>query len=136
MFNLSSPDRDIETGHQQYPSNNGLLHQNGASSLSSTKEDISWIKRPCLLLAVGIKWLPVAFISSVIGWSYYAFVVVTCIYTIDNLAQKILYLLFYHFITILFVWSYFKTIFAPKCDAPSAWKLSKAMVDRLNTAGL
>ena len=145
LNNLNSPDKDIETGEDGHDlplaANGGPQSQppNGASISSqqnSTKEDnISWLKRPCLLVAVGIKWLPVAFITSVIGWSYYAFVFVVCFTAINNLAQQILFLLFYHVILILFVWSYIKTIFAPKCDAPQAWKLSRAMVDRLNTAG-
>ena len=130
MLNINSPDKDIETG-QQVPAamNGGLLHQNGASvstSMTSKEENnsnLAWLKRPCLIVAIGIKWLPVAFITSIIAWSYYAFVVVVCLYTIDNLAQKIILLMFYHMILILFVWSYFKTIFAPKCDAPSTWKL-------------
>lgn len=89
LNNLNSPDKDIETGQPPPHPNNGII-QNGASS--STKEDnISWMKRPCLLIAVGIKWLPVAFISSVIGWSYYAFVVVVCIQTISySLAQQVI----------------------------------------------
>ena len=37
-------------------------------------KNISWLHRPCLWVAEGIKWLPVAFISAVISWSYYAFV--------------------------------------------------------------
>ena len=140
MLNINSPDKDIETGQVPASMNGGLLQQqqNGASVSSTTSKEennsLAWLKRPCLLVAIGIKWLPVAFISSVIGWSYYAFVVVVCLYTIDNLAQKIILLMFYHMILILFVWSYFKTIFAPKCDAPSTWKLSQAMVERLNTA--
>lgn len=88
-------------------------------------KDTSWIRRPCLWVAVGIKWLPVAFITSVIGWSYYAFVVVICFMTVENVAEKVVFLTFYHIILVLFGWSYAKTIFAPKCETPSSWKLSK-----------
>lgn len=97
-------------------------------------KDISWLRRPCLWVAVGIKWLPVAFISAVISWSYYAFVVVVCFYTVESLAKKIIFLIFYHCILTLFVWSYFKTIFAPRCETPNKWKLSPAMAERLGKA--
>jgi len=97
-------------------------------------KNISWLHRPCLWVAEGIKWLPVAFISAVIGWSYYAFVVVVCFQTVESLAEKIIFLIFYHLILTLFVWSYFKTIFAPKCETPPKWKLSPAMVERLGKA--
>ena len=52
------------------------------------------------------------------------FSVVVCFQTVESLAEKIVFLIFYHFILALFVWSYFKTIFAPKCETPSKWKLS------------
>lgn len=127
----------------------GGISQNGATNsrqniLNPTKtarknnpnknDTISWIRRPCLWVAIGIKWLPVAFISAVIAWSYYAFVVVVCFITVENLAEKIFYLIFYHIILVIFVWSYFMTIFAPRCEAPSNWKLTPAMAERLNKA--
>lgn len=98
------------------------------------KDNISWIRRPCLWVAMGIKWLPVAFISAVICWSYYAFVVVVCVLTVESLPKKIIFLICYHIILSLFIWSYFKTIFAPRCETPSQWKLSPAMVERLGRA--
>jgi hypothetical protein len=41
---------------------------------------------------------------------------------------------FYHIILALFVGSYFKTIFSPACATPAKWKLSTAMVEKLNKA--
>ena len=79
----------------------------------------------------GIKWLPVAFILAVISWSYYAFVYVVCFLAVESMVERVIFLFLYHLILILFIWSYLKTIFAPKCETPPSWKLSKAMSERL-----
>ena len=59
-------------------SNNTINTANKTNNYCQQKKpetkNISWLHRPCLWVAEGIKWLPVAFISAVIGWSYYAFV--------------------------------------------------------------
>ena len=67
-------------------------------------------------------------------WICNTFLVVVCFQTVESLAEKIIFLIFYHLILTLFVWSYFKTIFAPKCETPPKWKLSPAMVERLGKA--
>ena len=132
---LSGKSQDVEAATDNAESAAVNLN-GGATKTSNSKKDlcISWICRPCLWIAVAIKWLPVAFISAVIGWSYYAFVFVVCFQAVDNLAEKVIFLFFYHIILVLFVWTYFKTIFAPKCETPAAWKLSNAMVERLSKA--
>jgi len=73
----------------------------------------------------------VAFILAVISWSYYAFVYVVCFLAVESMAERVIFLFLYHLILILFIWSYLKTIFAPKCETPQSWKLSKAMSERL-----
>ena len=95
---------------------------------------LSLLRRPCLIIANGIKWLPVLFITGVISWSYYAFIIELCIFTVESLGEKIFYIITYHVILVLFVWSYFKTIFAPIPKTDSSWKLSTAMLERLSSA--
>ena len=132
---VNLPD-DLESGNPKSHNN----HQNGSANCensgknSKNGENVSWLHRPCLIIAEGIKWLPVGFISAVVCWSYYAFIVVVCIQTVESLAEKIIFMILYHIILFLFIWSYFKTIFAPKCEAPPKWKLSPAMVERLARA--
>ncbi len=128
----SSPSHQNQSSVPVTPANSAGGGRDGArdKNINAT----SWLMRPCLWVAVGIKWLPVLFISAVIAWSYYAFVVVVCWSTVNNMAEKVSFLIFYHIILVLFVWSYFQTIFAPICEAPSSWNLSPAMVDRLNKA--
>ena len=101
---------------------------------SQNQSKLSLLRRPCLIIANGIKWLPVLFITGVISWSYYAFIIELCIFTVESLGEKIFYIITYHVILVLFVWSYFKTIFAPIPKTDSSWKLSTAMLERLSSA--
>ena len=87
-----------------------------------------------MIIANGIKWLPVFFITGVISWSYYAFIVELCVFTIESVGEKVFYIIIYHVVLVLFAWSYFKTIFAPIPTSGSPWKLSTAMLDRLSSA--
>uniref|UniRef100_A0A8C9VHS2 Palmitoyltransferase n=1 Tax=Scleropages formosus TaxID=113540 RepID=A0A8C9VHS2_SCLFO len=47
-------------------------------------------------------WSPVLFISAIVVWSYYAFVLQLCV---------VAYLLVYHVLLFMFVWAYWRTIF-------------------------
>jgi len=87
-----------------------------------------------MLVAKAITWLPVLFISGVVGWSYYAFVIQLNLQIIDSTTEKVLFVTFYHVILGLFMWSYWQTVFAPPCVTPASWKLSTAMLERLNAA--
>ena len=108
-------------------------HQN-VSSQSQPSSKLALLRRPCLIIANGIKWLPVFFITGVISWSYYAFIVELCVFTIESVGEKVFYIIIYHVVLVLFAWSYFKTIFAPIPTSGSPWKLSTAMLDRLSSA--
>jgi len=69
----------------------------------------------CLTL---LSWIPVVFIIGVFGWSYYAYVVQMCLYTIENIPKKVIYLVIYHLLVILFLWSYGRTIFTASVVPP------------------
>ena len=94
----------------------------------------SFLRRPCLIVASGIKWTPVIFITSVVGWSYYAFVVQLQIFTVESTAEKSILLVVYHILLSLFSWSYYQTVFSGPARLPPSWKLSTAMLERLNGA--
>lgn len=83
---------------------------------------------PCYWCVRAVKWIPVLFITTIVIWSYYAYVVQLCIgmyirniafgmltslflVTIESDAKKVLFLIFYHILFIMFFWSYFQTIF-------------------------
>ncbi|XP_046899362.1 palmitoyltransferase ZDHHC20-B-like isoform X1 [Hypomesus transpacificus] len=67
----------------------------------------------CCQRALG--WIPVVFINLVVGWSYYAYVVELCIFTIPNDPERISYLVVFHLLFVMFIWSYWKTI----CTKPA-----------------
>ncbi|CAH2229201.1 jg1868 [Pararge aegeria aegeria] len=58
------------------------------------------------------KWLPVLLIVAIVTWSYYAYVIQLCIFTIESTIEQIIYLILYHILLIMFAWSYWRTIFA------------------------
>lgn len=94
-----------------------------------------FIGRPCLVVAKTIKWIPVLFISCVIGWSYYAYVVQINLNVVKSVTEKCFYLVIYHIVFVVFVWSYLRTILTLPAIVPkSGWKLSPAMQEHLSLA--
>ncbi|XP_060596193.1 palmitoyltransferase ZDHHC15B-like isoform X2 [Ruditapes philippinarum] len=83
------------------------------------------------LCCAAFRWTPVVFISAIVVWSYYAYVVQMCFLTVDSVAEKVIYLLLYHPFLLMFVWSYGKTIFTPVGTVPKRFYLSKQDADRL-----
>ncbi|XP_055085878.1 palmitoyltransferase ZDHHC20-B isoform X2 [Periophthalmus magnuspinnatus] len=78
----------------------------------------------------GLAWIPVIFIALVVCWSYYAYVVQLCIFTILNIGEKIVYLIFFHLSFIMFVWSYWKTIFTKPANPSKEFCLPKVEKER------
>ncbi|XP_006818307.1 palmitoyltransferase ZDHHC15B-like [Saccoglossus kowalevskii] len=77
------------------------------------------------------KWLPVVFITAIIAWSYYAYVIQLCIFTVDNILEKVVYMVFYHLFLFLFLWAYYKTIWVSIATIPKEFYLTDADIDRL-----
>ncbi|KAJ7996710.1 hypothetical protein DPEC_G00239840 [Dallia pectoralis] len=73
-----------------------------------------------------LAWIPVIFINLVVGWSYYAYVVELCVFTIPNNAEKISYLLVFHLFFVMFIWSYWKTICSQPACPPKEFGLPKS----------
>ncbi|XP_056289513.1 palmitoyltransferase ZDHHC20-B-like isoform X3 [Pseudoliparis swirei] len=74
----------------------------------------------------GLAWIPVIFIVLVVCWSYYAYVVELCLFTILGIGEQIVYLIFFHLSFIMFVWSYWKTIFTHPANPSKEFCLPKA----------
>ncbi|XP_058836910.1 palmitoyltransferase ZDHHC15 isoform X2 [Topomyia yanbarensis] len=85
----------------------------------------------CVCCVRTMKWLPVLFIVSVIAWSYYAFVVELSFFTVTSILQRILFLLFYHLILVMFLWSYYRTVFTDIGRVPPRFRVPRADLDRL-----
>ncbi|CAF1595736.1 unnamed protein product [Adineta ricciae] len=81
-----------------------------------------------------LKSIPVVFILAIVAWSYYAYVVQMCILTIDSVPKKIIYLLLYHPLLFLFLWSYYRTMFKPLAGPPSEFYVGEAEGERIATA--
>ncbi|XP_066477864.1 palmitoyltransferase ZDHHC20 [Tiliqua scincoides] len=73
-----------------------------------------------------LAWVPVAFIALVVAWSYYAYVVELCVFTITSTGEKVVYLVVFHLSFVNFVWSYWKTIFTAPASPSSEFCLSKS----------
>ncbi|XP_077365452.1 palmitoyltransferase ZDHHC20-B isoform X3 [Festucalex cinctus] len=78
----------------------------------------------------GLAWIPVIFIALVVCWSYYAYVVELCIFTITSIGKQVVYLIFFHLSFIMFVWSYWKTIFTKPANPSKEFCLPKAEKER------
>uniref|UniRef100_V5HVC4 Palmitoyltransferase n=2 Tax=Ixodes ricinus TaxID=34613 RepID=V5HVC4_IXORI len=81
----------------------------------------------CSVCVRVFKWCPVLFITTIVAWSYYAYVIQLCFFTVENIFQKIFYLIGYHACFAMFAWSYWQTIFrtsqAPfQSSSTSPWK--------------
>ncbi|XP_031816658.1 palmitoyltransferase ZDHHC20 isoform X2 [Sarcophilus harrisii] len=74
-------------------------------------------------------WVPVLFIAVVICWSYYTFVVELCLFTIaaqEEEGKAAIYLVIFHLSFVLFMWSYWKTIFTPPVCPSKEFFLSQS----------
>uniref|UniRef100_A0A182QXJ6 Palmitoyltransferase n=1 Tax=Anopheles farauti TaxID=69004 RepID=A0A182QXJ6_9DIPT len=85
----------------------------------------------CACCVRTMKWFPVLFIASVIGWSYYAFVIQLSFFTVTSIVQRILFLLFYHAVLVMFLWSYYQTVFTDIGRVPSRFRVPRAELDRI-----
>ncbi|XP_013360949.1 PREDICTED: probable palmitoyltransferase ZDHHC20 isoform X5 [Chinchilla lanigera] len=84
-----------------------------------------WTLWRCCQRVVG--WVPVLFIAFVVAWSYYAYVVVLCVCTISRSAENgktVVYLVAFHLFFVMFVWSYWMTIFTSPATPSKEFYLS------------
>ncbi|XP_068181563.1 palmitoyltransferase ZDHHC15B [Antennarius striatus] len=70
------------------------------------------------------SWIPVIIITSVVLWSYYAYVFELCLFTIKNTLEKVAYLLVFHVCFVMFCWTYWKSIFTPPASPCKKFQLS------------
>ncbi|XP_050680527.1 palmitoyltransferase ZDHHC2-like isoform X1 [Leptidea sinapis] len=77
------------------------------------------------------KWLPVLLIVSILSWSYYAYVLQLCIFTIESTVQQCVYLILYHILLIMLAWSYWRTVFADIKPIPDKYKLPEEELEKL-----
>ncbi|XP_038054998.1 palmitoyltransferase ZDHHC20-B-like isoform X2 [Patiria miniata] len=73
-------------------------------------------------------WFPVVFITAVIIWSYYAYVVELCIFILvgKSIPLMLLYLVLYHVFLVMFLWVYWRTIWTPVAKVPDEFYLTSS----------
>ena len=67
------------------------------------------------------RWIPPVFISGIVAWSYYAYVVNLCFGYISSTPTIVVYLIFYHIFLAAFVFVYYKTIFSKPAPVPDEY---------------
>lgn len=100
----------------------------------ATGSEIRSPSGPCGWCVKAVKWVPVLFILTIVGWSYYAYVVQLCIIIVPSAFEKIAYLLGYHLVFITFMWSYWQTVFTPIGTVPRKFKLPKEDLEKMRRA--
>jgi len=90
-------------------------------------------RRSCGVCLCITKWIPVVFIVAVVAWSYYAYVVELCIITVQSYAEKVVYLMLYHIVLVLFLWAYYQTVMTPMRRVPKQFRLSAADLERFDS---
>uniref|UniRef100_A0A3B3QIS7 Palmitoyltransferase n=1 Tax=Paramormyrops kingsleyae TaxID=1676925 RepID=A0A3B3QIS7_9TELE len=76
------------------------------------------------------SWIPVIIITSVVLWSYYAYVFELCLFTLSNTLEKAAYLLVFHACFVMFLWTYWKSIFTPPSTPGKKFHLSYSDKER------
>ncbi|XP_064131421.1 palmitoyltransferase ZDHHC20 isoform X4 [Loxodonta africana] len=90
-----------------------------------------WTFWRCCQRSLG--WVPVIFITFVVVWSYYAYVVELCVFTITGNGENgkaVVYLVAFHMFFVMFVWSYWMTIFTSPASPSKEFYLSSSEKER------
>lgn len=93
----------------------------------------NFLQRNCGLCITICKWIPVVFILSVLSWGYYAYNVQLCLNNIESVIIKTLFMMIFHCLFIMTLWSYYQTIFTPPAEVPHEFKLRPEDMSKLNT---
>jgi len=85
----------------------------------------------------GAKWLPVVLIVAIVTWSYYAYIVHLCIFTViadSGAVTGVILAALYHVFLIPFLLSYWQTVWTRPGRVPAAFNLSSADMDAIESA--
>jgi len=82
----------------------------------------------------GLRAIPCVFIAAVVLWSYYAYVIELCVFTIESTTQKVCYILIFQVFFAMFTWSYWQTTFTDPANPTSEYSFPDGMYDRIRSA--
>ncbi|CAH2315282.1 palmitoyltransferase ZDHHC15 [Pelobates cultripes] len=77
-----------------------------------------------------LSWVPVLIIALVVLWSYYAYVWELCLVTVTYPLEKVIYLIIFHAVFLIFIWTYWKAVFTPPKQPSKKFLLSYAEKER------
>jgi len=134
---LGTPDPALRTviTNPEHPRPHSTPLEPGKAPLAPDPGKPTLLQRPCMYLTRFVKSLPVIFISLIICWSYYAYVVAVVLTAmVDSVVEQVVCVVLYHCLAIMFVWSYYMVVFTPPGTVPPSWRLAQADVERLALA--
>lgn len=73
-----------------------------------------------------VRWIPVIFIFGILGWSAFAYGYVLCFQIIQSAALRVLFLVVYVLLGIIFSWSYIAVVFTSPAKVPNDFRLSSS----------
>uniref|UniRef100_A0A914QMF4 Palmitoyltransferase n=1 Tax=Panagrolaimus davidi TaxID=227884 RepID=A0A914QMF4_9BILA len=89
----------------------------------------------CIRFVTNIgRWIPVVFVTGVCGWVLYAYNFVFIFGSVESHVNRILLFIGFHFLFIMFLWSYFMTIFTPVRPPPEQFRITDEVIQQLGTA--
>jgi len=91
--------------------------------------DISPYRGICGALVSLFKWVPVLVISGIVAWSYYAYVAELCIKNVQSDVAKVIFLVGYHILLLLFLASYWRTVWTKPGEIPKRFRLTAEELD-------
>ena len=92
----------------------------------------NFIQRNCGLCIKICKWIPVLFILTVLFWGYYAYNYELCIKAIQSVILKTIFMVVFHCLFIMCLWSYYQTIFTKASEVPQEFLFTQEEMANLN----
>ncbi|XP_034655065.1 palmitoyltransferase ZDHHC15 [Drosophila subobscura] len=81
-----------------------------------------------------LRWIPVIFMGAVLVYSYYVYVWHLCLQKMTNAALTGVLLLWYHLLLLMFLWTYWRTLWTQCRPIPEEWSIPEADWMRLQRA--
>eukprot|EP00055_Hartaetosiga_balthica_P008571 m.32356 g.32356 ORF g.32356 m.32356 type:complete len:361 (+) comp6379_c0_seq1:61-1143(+) len=78
-----------------------------------------------------LVFFPTCFVTGLWVWSYYVYVTVLMYRVVDNLFVQFIFGIFYHILSILMMWSYFKAVFTRALPIPEKFEISDEELEQL-----
>lgn len=74
---------------------------------------------------------PPLFVLALVAGGYYSYVIEFCLLYLVGVTKKIIYITIYHFMLVMFTWSFFSTMCSGHDDIPDEYRLTPSENERL-----